>query len=217
MKIIVTGATGLVGAEVVRQAILDHAISEITALVRKPMEIKHVKVKTILHQNFIDYSSLTDVFKDNDALIWCLGISQSQVNKEMYHTITYDYTIAAAQAVQTANPQMTFLFLSGMGADPTEKSRTLFARVKGKAENALLNMSMKKLFIVRPAGIKPIHKNPNTAFTNKLFIPFFPLFEWLTPGMVITSVDLARAMIKIAKEGSSQQIMENIFLKNLGK
>ena len=90
MKIIVTGATGLVGAEVLRQAILDETIEEITAIVRRPLSLQHPKIKTIIHQNFLDYSTLSDVIKKHDAFLWCLGISQSQVSKEEYQTITYD-------------------------------------------------------------------------------------------------------------------------------
>jgi len=217
MKIIVTGATGLVGAEVVRQAILDDQIESVTAIVRKPMSIQHPKVKTILHQDFLDYSNLTEVIKNNDAILWCLGISQSQVSKEQYNVITYDYTIEAAKAVSNVNPAMTFLFLSGMGADSSEKSKTIFARVKGKAENALLKLPLKNLFIVRPGGIKPINKNPNTALSNKIMIPFFPIIEFLYPSMVISSVQLAKVMLHIAKNGSEKQLMENTFLKDIEK
>ncbi|MEI6595748.1 MAG: NAD(P)H-binding protein [Bacteroidota bacterium] len=217
MKIIVTGATGLVGAEVLRQAILDETIEEITAIVRRPLTLQHPKIKTIIHQNFLDYSTLSDVFKQHDAFLWCLGISQSQVSKEEYQTITYEYTIEAAKTVLNVNPEMTFLFLSGMGADSTEKSKTLFAQVKGKTENGLLKMSFKKLFIVRPGGIKPIHKNPNTAFSNKIMIPFFPILELLYPEMVISSVQLAKVIVHIAKNGSEKQLMENTFLKKIAK
>lgn len=217
MKIIVTGATGLVGAEVLRQAILDNEIESVTAIVRKPLDIQHPKITTIIHQNFLDYSNLSDVFKNNDACLWCLGISQSQVSQEQYEIITYDYVIEAAKEILKANSAVTFLFLSGMGADSSEKSKTIFARVKGKTENALLKMSFKKLFIVRPGGIKPIHKNPNTALSNKIMIPFFPILEWLYPAMVITSVQLAKAMLHIAKNGSEKKLMENIFLKDIVK
>jgi len=217
MKIIVTGATGLVGAEVLRQAILDKEIKEITAIVRKPLEIEDPKIKTIIHQNFLDYSNLSEVFKNHDACLWCLGISQTQVSKEQYHVITYDYTIEAAKAALAVKPGITFIFLSGMGADTTEKSNTLFARVKGQAENTLLKMSFESLFIVRPGGIKPIHKNKNTALTNKIMIPFFPIFELLTPAMVITSVQLAKAMLHVAKNGSDMQTLHNMDLKNIAK
>jgi len=215
MNILVTGATGLVGAEVIRQAIIDDDVQRVTALVRRPLSIQHAKLTTILHQDFLDYSGITDNLKNIDAFLWCLGISQSQVTKDKYHVITYDYALAAANALLQANPNVAFLFLSGAGADSTEKSRTLFARVKGKMENALSRLPFKRFVIARPAGIKPIHKNPNTSFFNKVMIPLFPLLERVAPSYVITSVDLAKALLELAKRGSEKAIMENTDLKRI--
>jgi uncharacterized protein YbjT (DUF2867 family) len=215
MKIIVTGATGLVGAEVIRQAIADESIREIIALSRKPLSLTHPKLKTINHPDFLDYTAVADVFRDADACLWCLGVSQSQVTKEQYHTITYDYTVRAANAMLVANPTVTFLFVSGEGADSTEKSKTLFARVKGKTENALQKLPFKKLIIARPGGIKPIHKNPNTSFFNKLMIPLFPVMEFIMPSMVISSVELAKALLHLVKAGSDKVIVDNKELKRI--
>lgn len=217
MRIIVTGATGLAGAEVVRQAILDEDVTEITALVRKPLSIQHEKLTTILHHDFLDYSKLTAVFKNIDCCIWCLGISQTHVNKVQYNCITYDYTLAAANAMIQANPAITFMFLSGEGAMQNGKSNSLFGRVKGKTEKDLSQLPLKKLFISRPAGIKPIHKNPSTAFLNKLVIPFYPLVELIAPRYVISSVQLAKAMLKIVKQNSEKVIWSNTELKNLAQ
>jgi uncharacterized protein YbjT (DUF2867 family) len=215
MKIIVTGATGLVGAEVIRQAMNDPRITEIIALTRKATSLSHPKLRTVIHSDFLDYSLLSDIFRNADACIWCLGISQSQVTKEQYHTITYDYTIKAANAMLYANPAINFIFVSGAGADSSEKSRTLFARVKGKTENALQKLPFKKLVIARPGGIKPIHKNPNTSLFNKLAIPLFPLMELIMPSMVISSVDLAKALLNLAEAGSEKVVLENPALKAL--
>ena len=216
MKIIVTGATGLVGAEVVREAIKNDAITSIIAIVRNPLDIKHDKLKVVQHRNYLDYELLANELKNADALLWCLGISQTQVSKEQYELITYDYTIAAAKAMAKYNADCKFIFLSGEGADLTEKSKTIFARVKGKAENELNSMKLKNLFVVRPAGIRPINKNPNTAFSNKIMIPFFPLLELLMPNYVISSVQLAKAMLNIALNGASNKLMKNVELKKLG-
>ena len=213
MKIIVTGATGLAGEELVRQAIADDKITSITAIVRKPMKLHSAKLNTIIHNNFMDYSGLEDLFKNSDAFCWCLGISQSQVSKPEYEIITYDYTIAAASKVAAVNPDMKFIFLSGAGADSSETSKTLFARIKGKTENRLKSMPLNKLFIVRPGGIKPIHKNPNTAFFNKVMYLFLPLFEIVWPSMVIGSDTLAKAMLWIAEQEPAMQTFENNDLK----
>ncbi len=206
----------MVGSEVIRQAILDNGIESVTAITRKPLSISHSKLKTIIHSDFLKYDSIVEELKINDAVIWCLGISQSQVSTAQYEQITYDFTVAAAKAMYDANPKSTFLFLSGAGADPSEKSLTLFARIKGKTENALLKMTLLKLFIARPAGIKPIHKNPNTSIFNKLVTPLLPVLEALAPAFVISSDILAKALINIVKDGSSNQIIHNAELKVMG-
>ncbi len=219
-KIIVTGATGMAGSEVIHQALLDPEIEEVAALVRRPLpqsETQHAKLKTILHEDFLQYANLSEIIKQYDACIWCLGISQTQVNAEEYHVITYDYTLAAARAMLAANPDMTFIFLSGMGADSKEKSRTIFARVKGKTENALRQLSFKQLYLARPGGIRPIQKKKNLALYEKLLIPTYLFFEILLPFMVINSVDLAKAMLKIAKQGSDKLILSNNDLRKLVK
>jgi uncharacterized protein YbjT (DUF2867 family) len=219
MKILVTGATGLVGAEVIRQAMGDPDVSEITMLVRRQPDIPFLpavggsKLGTIIHKDFLDYTSIEDVFRHHDVCLWCLGISQSQVSKEQYHTITYDYTIAAAHALLKTNPAMTFIFVSGEGADSTEKSKTLFAWVKGKTENELQRLPFKKLVIVRPGGIKPVHANPNAPWTNKIMIPLFPIFKLLMPNMVISSVELARVLLHLAKHDAPKILLRNIDLK----
>lgn len=217
MKLLVTGATGLVGAEVVRQAIIDDDIEQITCLVRRAGSIQHPKLKYIVHNNFLDYSSLTEVLREQDACIWALGVSQTQVSKEKYEEVTYDYAVNAAKALVSANPNATFLFVSGNGADPTEKSKTLFARVKGKTENELLRMNIKKLIIVRPGAIRPVNKNKNAPFLYKLVLPLFPIMQVLTPSKVINSVKLALALIFLLKKNMTKQILENPDLQALVK
>lgn len=213
LKIIVTGATGLAGSEVIRQAILDPGIDSITALVRRPPAIQHPKLSIVLHGNYRDYASLSGLFADHDACLWCLGISQTQVPQDEYIRITYDYVVTAAQAMLAVNPDMAFVFLSGAGADSQEKSRTLFARVKGKAENSLKRLPFKKLWIARPGGIIPIHKKDNAPFYEKVLGPLYPVLKLLLPGMMISSVELATAMLDLAKHGSEKIIQENVDLK----
>jgi nucleoside-diphosphate-sugar epimerase len=217
MKILITGATGMAGSEVMRQAIADDSITAIIALVRRPLEIVHPKISTIIHQDFLNYDAVKDQFKDCDACIWCLGISQLQVSKKQYGIITYDYTIAAAKAMLAANPNMHFVFLSGNKADRTETSKVLFARLKGKAENALLGLGFKKLTVARPDAIWPKHKNKNAPLAYKLAFPFFPLVERFTPSKIIGSVQLAKALLYLVKNFSEKDTYENTELRLLGK
>lgn len=207
----------MAGSEVLRQAIADDSITAIIALVRRPLEIVHPKISTIIHQDFLNYDAVKDKFKNCDACIWCLGISQLQVSKKQYGIITYDYTIAAAKAMLAANPGMHFVFLSGNKADRTETSKVLFARLKGKTENALLGLGFKKLTIARPDAIWPKHKNKNAPLAYKLAFPFFPLVERFTPSKIIGSVQLAKALLYLVKNISEKDTFENTELRLLGK
>lgn len=218
MKIIITGATGMVGSEVLKQSLLDADIKKVTAIVRKPLNIQNPKLNVIIHSNFLDYSGLGEVFKEHDACLWCLGISQTKVkSEEEYHTITYDYAINAAKAMLQSNSSIGFLFLSGMGADSTMKSRTLFARVKGKTENDLIKLPFKQLYLLRPGGIKPSHWGGSSTLMEKIIYPLFPLFKILMPSSMITSTQLAKVMLQIAKHGSDKQLMENKSLLQIEK
>jgi nucleoside-diphosphate-sugar epimerase len=215
MKIIVTGATGMAGSEVIRQAIIDEGIQHIVCLVRRPVEIVHPKITTVIHNDFLNYDAVKDYFKDYDACIWCLGISQLQVSKQQYSIITYDYTVAAAKAMLAVNPGIHFIFLSGNKADRTEKSSVLFARLKGKTENALLKLGFKKLTIARPDAIWPKHKNKNAPLAYKLAFPFFPLVEKFAPSKIIGSVKLAKALLYLAKNPGEKNTYENLELRLL--
>jgi len=215
MKLLITGATGMVGSELLRQAIIDDDVSSIITLTRKPLDIPHPKLKTIIHKDFLDYSALGSLFADCDVCAWCLGVSQLQVSKEEYNEITYDYTMAAAKAMLAVNPKISFVFVSGEGADQTGKARTLFGRVKGKAEKDLMELPFEKLIIVRPAGIQPITKNSRAPFLYKVFYSLYPLFKILTPSKVITSVELAKAILQAAKTKKGKIILDNKELKEL--
>ncbi len=220
ISIIVTGATGLVGAALVQEAILDPAISKITVLTRRPLAFSHPKIVSVIHSDYEHYEAVMDIFLECDAVVWCLGVSTSQVSKEEYIRITYDYAIACATTMKKVNPMMTFLFVSGSGADQEEKSKLPFARIKGRTEKKLAELGLHSLIIVRPAAIRPVIRNPNTALMNKLMSPFFPALEWVFPNKVIKSTDLAVAMIRLLKEDSPvislARIVENKELRVLG-
>ncbi len=214
MKIIITGTTGTAGAETLTQALLDNEIKEVIELVRKPSGIKHAKLKTIVHNDFLNYSGLEAVFKNVDACIWCLGISQTQVSKNEYEVITYDYTIAAAKTMLASNPYITFVFLSGMGADSQEKSKTIFARVKGKTENALQKLNFKKLYSARPGGIVPVNPKKNMPWYQAALLR---TMGFIFPMYAIDTVLLAKAMLCLAKNRSDKFILENKDLKKLSE
>ncbi len=216
MNILVTGSTGMAGSEVIRQAILDDSVTKIYALARKPLTIVHPKLQTIIHTNFLNYTGVENYFAESNACIWCLGISQLQATKEQLAIITVDYTIAAAKTMLAANPNSSFVFLSGNGADRTEKSKISFAKLKGKAENELLKLNFNHLAIARPDAIWPKHKHTTAPFAYKLAFPFYPLVELFAPSKIIKSDVLAKALLHIAKNKLAKDTFENMELRQLG-
>jgi len=215
MKIIITGSTGTVGSELVREAVADNDIEEVILLARKPSEIKLPKIREIIHKNFLDYSGLENIFMETDACLWCLGISQTKVSKDDYFIITYDYTVAAAKAMLAANPGITFLFLSGQGADSTEKSRVRFAKVKGQTENSLRAMNFRKLIIFRPGGINPVSKSKNVSINKKFEFLFIQLMKVIVPWAVVNTDVLAKAMLKSIKQDNGQIILSHKMIRQL--
>jgi nucleoside-diphosphate-sugar epimerase len=218
MKIIIFGATGLIGAECVRQAIEDKDIEHITAITRRPLDkdIVSDKLDVIIHADFLDYNSLLNTFETHQACIWALGISQNAVNESEYIKITHDYTLAAAQAMASVNPDMRFIFISGMGADSTEKSRFIFGRIKGKTENDLIADShLKDIYSLRPAGVLFTSGTSNKAWYERAFLPLMHVFKVIKPSWVITPIGLARAILFIAKNGHHATLFENQDLKDI--
>jgi NAD(P)H-binding len=213
MKIIITGATGMVGSEVLRQALADDAITQIFAVVRRPLLVQHNKLSVIIHKNFLDYTPLENILKQANACIWCLGVSQMQVSKQDYTVITHDYTIAAAKAIQTVNPNCLFLFTSGEGADTTEQSKTIFAREKGRTENDLIKTGMKNLYIIRPGAIKPINGYSNVPFMYRINYAIiwllYPVVKIFSPALIIKSTEIAKAVLHIIKNGGEQKLLRN--------
>jgi uncharacterized protein YbjT (DUF2867 family) len=215
MRIIVTGVTGLVGAEVLRAAVAHPRITAVTALGRRPPRFTHPKITPLIHNDFNDFGSLEGILKEHDAIVWCLGVSQTQVNAARYEEITYGYTLAAADTIVKKGIPIRFIFISGEGADTSEQSRTLFARIKGKTENALLRTLSSGLFILRPGGIRPVNHNPDAPFTYKLLLPLFPLAEWLKPSSFIRSDVLGRVIVEITLDGTGKQLLDNRDLRRL--
>lgn len=216
-RLLVTGPTGVAGSACVGHALKDPGVERVTVLARRRLEVEHPKLEVILHSDFQDYSSVRPVFRETDAVLWCLGISQNLVPKDEYERITYDFVVAAAKALAAVNPDAKFCHLSGGGADSKEKSRILFARVKGRAENALNRSGLTDVYHFRPAYIHPPRPREKNQWTERLAYTLAPLMIRVAPSTIIRSDDLARAMIHVAQHGADKRILENRDIQRIAK
>jgi hypothetical protein len=187
---------------------------------RHPIDISHPKVRDIVHQDFFDFVSIQSRFVDVDACFFCLGVSSIGVSESEYHHLTYDLTLAAATALASvAARRLTFCYVSGEGTDSTERGRTAWARTKGKTENALLRLPFKAAFMFRPGYIQPLKGiRSKTRWYQALYDvmgPFYPLFRWLLPRYVTTTVNIGRAMIQVAAIGYSKPILFSTDINHL--
>ncbi len=197
-RVVIIGATGMVGGYALRYA-LDHpAVGTVTAIGRKKLGISHPKLQEVLHQDFADCSTLAEALSDKDAAVFCLGVYTGAVSDAELRRITVDYTIEFARVLLSRSPEASFSFLSGNGADPTGRSRIPFARYKGEAENALLAAEFLHVYIFRPAYIYPVEPRKEPNFNYRLLRAIYPVFRILFPNQVIRADDLARAMVDVA-------------------
>lgn len=216
MKIILTGATGMVGEEVLRQAMAGDEFEQILVLTRKPVALRAQKLKVLILEDFLDYSGIDGEFQDSDACLWCLGLSQKGVSAPEYEKVTHDYALAGAKAMLAANPRLTFCFLSGMGADSAEQSRILFARIKGKTENALSRLSS-NVYHFRPGYIHPVRKRAKPRFEETIIRPFVPLLRRIAPNQMIDADDLAKVLLEVAKNGYEKSMLDAREIRKLAK
>jgi len=204
-RLLLVGATGMVGGYVLRDALENAAVGRVTAIVRRKLGTSHPKLQEILHPDFADCSSLSQALSGQDAAVYCLGAYTGAVTDAELRTITVDYTIEFARVLRGSSPNAAFSFLSGSGADPTGKSRIAFARYKGEAEKGLLAAGFPSVYLFRPAYIYPVEprKEPNLSY--RLLRGIYPAFRVLFPNQVIRADDLARAMVDVVIRGTGER------------
>jgi len=213
MKVIIFGATGMVGQGVLRECLLDSAIEHILSIVRSPSRQQHPKLQELIHQDFFNYSNIEGDLTGYDACFFCLGVSSIGMKEEAYQHITYDLTLAAASTLSSHNPHMIFIYVSGTGTDSSERGPIMWARVKGKTENALFKLPFKAAYMFRPGFIQPMHgiksKIQLYRIMYSFIAPLYPLLKALAPKFVTTTEQVGQAMIKVAKQGADKKFLEN--------
>jgi uncharacterized protein YbjT (DUF2867 family) len=201
----------MVGGYALRYALQNATVGSVTAIVRRKLGISHPKLQEVLHRDFGDCSSLSQVLSGQDASVFCLGAYTGAVSDAELRRTTVDYTVEFARVLHGSSPHAAFSFLSGSGADPTGRSRIAFARYKGEAENALVAAGFPSVYVFRPAYIYPVEPRKEPNLTYRLLRAIYPAFQLLFANQVIRADDLARAMVDVALQGTDRgaKVFEN--------
>lgn len=217
-RLVIVGATGMVGGYALHYA-LEHAdVERVTSVGRRKLGIAHPKLTEVVHGDFADCSALTEPLVGQDAAVFCLGTYTGAVTDAELRRITVDYTVEFARVLRATSPDAAFSFLSGNGADPAGQSRMAFARYKGEAENALSAAGFPRLYIFRPAYIYPVEPRKEPNFGYRLLRWIYPALRVAFPNLVIRSDELARAMIDVVVQRTGERgkfVFENLDIKAL--
>ncbi len=208
IKAIVTGATGMVGEGVLHECLLHPDVEQVLVINRKPCGVSHPKLKEIIHSNFHDLSAIESQLQGYNACFFCLGVSSIGLKEDQYHRLTYDLTIHVAETLSKLNKDMTFCYVSGAATDSTEKGKSMWARVKGKTENKLLQMPFKKAYMFRPGYMQPTKGLKNTLKFYAYISWMYPMMRALFPGAASTLKEVGIAMIHAVTKGYEKSILE---------
>lgn len=219
MKVIITGATGMVGRSVLNECIESKAISKILLINRRAMQLNDPKVEEIIHEDLSDISSISNQLIDFDACFFCMGVSALGISKETYENLTFTLTVNFAKEIFKTNPNSVFIYVSGQGTDSTENSSRHWARIKGKTENVILNMGFKDAYAFRPGLIIPekgVKSRTNWyQYIYLIMTPFFPLLKMLNSATSSSAMGLA--MINLVLEPQVIKYLENKDINKLSK
>jgi len=212
MKVVIFGASGMVGKGVLLECLDYQTISSVVVVGRSPCGVKDAKVEEIIHSDFTDFGPVEGRLGGMDACFFCLGVSAAGLSEEDYRHVTFDFTIHTAEALARLNPEMVFCYVSGAGTDSSEKGRTMWARVKGMTENRLLKMPFKAAYVFRPGYIQPMKgvrsKTRLYQATYTILAPLYPIWRALFPTFVTTTEKVGLAMVRVAENGFPESVLE---------
>jgi len=207
----------MVGAGVLHVILAHGDVESVLVISRRPCGVKHPKLTELLHNDFFNYSAIEEQLRGFNACYFCLGVSSVGMNEKNYTRITYDLTLSAATVLSRLNPGMTFCYVSGLGTDSTEQGRVMWARVKGRTENALLNLPFKAAYMFRPGFIRPIKGVGHAHAVSAAFGLLYPVWKFFFPQYICTLEDLGLAMVRVAGQSYTEHILENRDITNLAK
>jgi uncharacterized protein YbjT (DUF2867 family) len=221
MKVLIFGATGMVGQGVLRECLLAHDVEQVTVVGRTRVTLEHPKLQQVVHADLANPASLEDAMRGFDACFFCLGVSSVRMTEEDYRRLTYDMTLAIATLLARTNSGMTFAYVSGAGTDSTEQGRSMWARVKGKTENDLKKLSFTSVQLFRPGVIQPLHgirsKTPMYQFFYSALGPLLTLLRRLFPLAIVTTEDLGQAMLNGARTLKGPVVLEAADIARLAR
>jgi uncharacterized protein YbjT (DUF2867 family) len=211
MKVLVFGATGMVGQGVLLECLRDPDVELAVTVGRTATGIQHAKLHEVVHADLANYAAIEGELSGFDACFFCLGVASTGMNEAEYERLTYGFTLAAAETLSRVNPGMTFIYVSGSGTDSSEKGRAMWARVKGRTENALLRLPL-KAYMFRPGFIQAMDgiesKTPSYRIFYKVIGPLLPMLRWALPNQVLSTREIGRAMLTVARLGNAKQVLE---------
>ena len=206
IKVIITGASGMVGEGVLHECLQHNDIIEVLVVGRRSCGYTHLKLKEIVHSDLYDLSSIEGQLKGYDACFFCLGMSSVGVKEPEFHKVTYELTMHFAKTLSRLNPNMTFCYISGSGTN--EKGKMMWQRVKGKTESDLMKLPFKQVYNFRPGIIKPTKGLKNTLSFYKWLGWMFPIIKAIAPQSVVTLKQIGDAMINVTMKGYEKNILE---------
>lgn len=208
IKIIITGATGMVGEGVLLECLEHRDVEKVLIVGRKPFNFKHQKLKELIVPDFFHLDKVEDSLTGYDACFYCAGVSAVGKKETDYSRITYDTTLHFAKTVARLNPNMVFNYVSGQGTDSSENGRMMWARVKGKTENALMQLPFKSVYNFRPGIMKPTSGQQNIKPIFKFMASLYPFIRTIFPIFASTLKEVGLAMIKSVLQGYDKQVLE---------
>jgi len=210
----------MIGQGVLRECLLDSGVRKVVTVVRRPTGRNHSKLTELVRPDLTILAPLDDQqLTGFDACLFCLGVSALGMTEQQYTRVTYDLTISIARTVLRTSPNLTFIYVSGAGTNSSERGRSMWARVKGRTENALLSMPFKAAYMFRPGAIIPLHGiRSSTGWYNAMYAvikPLYPILRRLAPTMFTTTEQLGRAMISVARNGYERHVLETVDINRL--
>jgi uncharacterized protein YbjT (DUF2867 family) len=205
IKVIITGATGMVGEGVLFECLQNEKVSEVLIVSRTHYELEHPNLKELIVPDFFKLDEYAENIKGYDACFFCAGVSSVGKKEDAYKRLTYDTTMAFAKALVTTNNNMVFTYVSGAKTDSSEKGRIMWARVKGKTENDLAKLSFKAEYNFRPGVMQPFTNQQNWKTIVKVLVK---VVKFISPKSVLTLQEVGRAMINAVTIGYPKNVLE---------